>query len=256
MRSWPLRRGIPNRTSAPCCPVGGALVDSARRCGASAAALGQRFAYTSLAAPRFCGGDQPGSPCHNLLHNVFGSLAKQLCIRRLNTGRTEARRRGAVRDGSGAPQQVHLCGSFTRWVETVPMAAMEGSPGVYSVVVHLPPGCAPAAAPRRCDSDAGAACSRAASAAPREGARWGRGAQSEGARARRYHQYKFIVDGEWRHDETQPFMPDPLGNVNNWLFVRRPETQTQQGGCGPVPCCARPGQALLEPRPRQSALRF
>ncbi|KAK9804840.1 hypothetical protein WJX72_008237 [[Myrmecia] bisecta] len=82
-------------------------------------------------------------------------------------------------------QVVHLCGSFTRWVETVPMLPLEGSPGVFSVVVHLPPG---------------------------------------------YHQYKFIVDGEWRHDETQPFMPDPLGNVNNWLFVRRPETQTQ-----PVP---------------------
>jgi hypothetical protein len=41
----------------------------------------------------------------------------------------------------------------------------------------------------------------------------------------RYHQYKFIVDGEWRHDETQPFMPDPLGNVNNWLFVRKPESK-------------------------------
>ncbi|KAK9839636.1 hypothetical protein WJX81_002159 [Elliptochloris bilobata] len=82
-------------------------------------------------------------------------------------------------------QMVHLCGSFTRWVETVPMAAVDGSPGVYSVVVHLPPG---------------------------------------------YHQYKFIVDGEWRHDETQPFMPDPLGNVNNWLFVRRPEAQAQQSG--------------------------
>lgn len=39
----------------------------------------------------------------------------------------------------------------------------------------------------------------------------------------RYHQYKFIVDGSWRHDESQPYMPDPLGNVNNWLFVRRPE---------------------------------
>lgn len=39
----------------------------------------------------------------------------------------------------------------------------------------------------------------------------------------RYHQYKFIVDGKWRHDETAPFMPDPLGNVNNWLFVRRIE---------------------------------
>lgn len=36
-----------------------------------------------------------------------------------------------------------------------------------------------------------------------------------------YHQYKFIVDGKWMHDETAPYMPDPLGNVNNWLFVRK-----------------------------------
>ena len=36
--------------------------------------------------------------------------------------------------------QVHLCGSFTRWVETVPMAAVPGSEGEFSVVVHLPPG--------------------------------------------------------------------------------------------------------------------
>ena len=38
--------------------------------------------------------------------------------------------------------QVHLCGSFTRWVETVQMTSVEGSPGLFSVVVHLPPGCA------------------------------------------------------------------------------------------------------------------
>eukprot|EP00775_Hariotina_reticulata_P003066 gene3066-3346_t len=68
---------------------------------------------------------------------------------------------------------VHLCGSFTRWVETIPMAPVDGTPGVFAVVVHLPPG---------------------------------------------YHQYKFIVDGKWMHDETAPYMPDPLGNVNNWLF--------------------------------------
>ena len=35
---------------------------------------------------------------------------------------------------------MHLCGSFTRWVETVPMLPEEGQPGVFSVVVHLPPG--------------------------------------------------------------------------------------------------------------------
>lgn len=55
---------------------------------------------------------------------------------------------------------------------------------------------------------------------------------------RRYHQYKFIVDGEWRHDELQPYMPDPLGNVNNWLFVRRMDSQQQpqqaSQGSGPT----------------------
>ena len=35
-----------------------------------------------------------------------------------------------------------------------------------------------------------------------------------------YHQYKFIVDGEWRHDENQAFIQDPLGNVNNWCARR------------------------------------
>ena len=39
----------------------------------------------------------------------------------------------------------------------------------------------------------------------------------------RYHQYKFIVDSVWRHDEQAPSMPDPNGNVNNWVFVRNPE---------------------------------
>eukprot|EP00217_Crustomastix_stigmatica_P011778 CAMPEP_0183794200 /NCGR_PEP_ID=MMETSP0803_2-20130417/3695_1 /TAXON_ID=195967 /ORGANISM="Crustomastix stigmata, Strain CCMP3273" /LENGTH=516 /DNA_ID=CAMNT_0026038599 /DNA_START=243 /DNA_END=1794 /DNA_ORIENTATION=+ len=41
-----------------------------------------------------------------------------------------------------------------------------------------------------------------------------------------YHQYKFVVDGEYRHDEAQLLMPDPLGNVNNWLFVKKVDTDT------------------------------
>ena len=71
---------------------------------------------------------------------------------------------------------VHLCGSFTNWLETVPMAPEIVPPNgnqVFSVVCNLPSG---------------------------------------------YHQYKFIVDGEWRHDENQAFIQDPLGNVNNWLL--------------------------------------
>lgn len=70
------------------------------------------------------------------------------------------------------------------------MVPEEGQSGVFSVIVHLPPG---------------------------------------------YHQYKFIVDGEWRHDEAQPFMPDPLGNVNNWLFVRKPESQEEGQGTTHLP---------------------
>ncbi len=43
-----------------------------------------------------------------------------------------------------------------------------------------------------------------------------------------YHQFKFIVDQEWRHDPGMPAMPDPIGNVNNWLFVRKPEDDLAQ----------------------------
>ncbi|CAD7699648.1 unnamed protein product [Ostreobium quekettii] len=95
-------------------------------------------------------------------------------------------------------QQVYLIGSFTRWVETVPMAPADASPGVFAVVVHLPPG---------------------------------------------YHQYKFIVDGEWRHDETAPFMADPIGNVNNWVFVKRPEQLHQ------APPVLVPAQQPMPPPP-------
>lgn len=60
---------------------------------------------------------------------------------------------------------VFLCGSFTRWVETVPMAADPTNPGTFTCTVHLNPG---------------------------------------------YHQFKFIVDQEWRHDPGMPAMPDPI----------------------------------------------
>uniref|UniRef100_A0A7S0JEI5 PX domain-containing protein n=1 Tax=Calcidiscus leptoporus TaxID=127549 RepID=A0A7S0JEI5_9EUKA len=34
-----------------------------------------------------------------------------------------------------------------------------------------------------------------------------------------HHQYKFIVDGQWRHDHTAPTVLDNLGNVNNSITV-------------------------------------
>ncbi|XP_074312252.1 sucrose nonfermenting 4-like protein [Silene latifolia] len=37
-----------------------------------------------------------------------------------------------------------------------------------------------------------------------------------------YHQYKFNVDGEWRHDEHQPFMSGTYGVVNTVLLAREP----------------------------------
>jgi 5'-AMP-activated protein kinase regulatory gamma subunit len=93
---------------------------------------------------------------------------------------------------------VHLCGSFTNWLETVPMAQELNADGsrTFTVVCDLPPG---------------------------------------------YHQYKFIVDGQWRHDESQAFIQDPLGNVNNWLYVK------PSGGQTPPPQNA-PTQAEAVPR--------
>ncbi|KAK7356077.1 hypothetical protein VNO80_15343 [Phaseolus coccineus] len=37
-----------------------------------------------------------------------------------------------------------------------------------------------------------------------------------------YHQYKFNVDGEWRHDEHQPFVYGDCGIVNAFYLVRQP----------------------------------
>lgn len=54
----------------------------------------------------------------------------------------------------GASFQVHLCGSFTRWVETIPMSPLETHPGVFVVVVNLPPGCAARRRRRRRNIDA------------------------------------------------------------------------------------------------------
>ncbi|KAH9602460.1 hypothetical protein KSS87_005257 [Heliosperma pusillum] len=38
-----------------------------------------------------------------------------------------------------------------------------------------------------------------------------------------YHQYKFNVDGEWRHDEHQPFVTGTYGVVNTVFLAREPD---------------------------------
>ncbi|KAL6197494.1 hypothetical protein ACLB2K_033102 [Fragaria x ananassa] len=72
---------------------------------------------------------------------------------------------------------VFVSGSFTRWVELIPMSPMEGCPGVFQVVWNLTPG---------------------------------------------YHQYKFFVDGEWRHIEHQPFVTGKFGTVNSFFLQGEP----------------------------------
>ncbi|PIN07908.1 5'-AMP-activated protein kinase, gamma subunit [Handroanthus impetiginosus] len=39
-----------------------------------------------------------------------------------------------------------------------------------------------------------------------------------------YHQYKFFVDGEWRHDEHQPFVSGNYGVANTIFLPREPDT--------------------------------
>lgn len=77
--------------------------------------------------------------------------------------------------------QVFLCGSFTRWIDTIPMHPLDtsGAPSPqgdtpFVIDINLPLG---------------------------------------------YHQFKFIVDGKWRHDDALPVVQDPLGNLNNWVHV-------------------------------------
>ena len=49
-------------------------------------------------------------------------------------------------------------------------------------------------------------------------------------------QYKFIVDGEWRHDEHQPFVTGSYGIVNTVVLAREPDyiptVLTPQMTCG------------------------
>ena len=44
------------------------------------------------------------------------------------------------------------------------------------------------------------------------------------------HQYKFIIDGQWRHDHIAPTVLDNLGNVNNCITVRRRLRDAWTGG--------------------------
>lgn len=61
-----------------------------------------------------------------------------------------------------------------------------------------------------------------------------------------YHQYKFIVDGEWRHDENQAFIQDPLGNVNNWCEHRPARASNPRAR--PSPAATKPIPQNLPPR--------
>ncbi|KAL9248106.1 hypothetical protein vseg_021465 [Gypsophila vaccaria] len=71
-------------------------------------------------------------------------------------------------------RRVFLSGSFTGWLESIPMSPMEGCPTVFQVICNLTPG---------------------------------------------YHEYKFNVDGEWRHDENQQFVSGAYGVVNRVLLA-------------------------------------
>jgi hypothetical protein len=62
-------------------------------------------------------------------------------------------------------------------------------------------------------------------------------------------QYKFIVDGDWKHDPNQRAMRDENGNVNNVIEVQEyvPENLENISGFDPPPSPAAryAGSALL-----------
>lgn len=45
-----------------------------------------------------------------------------------------------------------------------------------------------------------------------------------------YHQFKFVVDDEWIHDDKQPFVTDSAGNCSNCILVREVEGVSGSGG--------------------------
>lgn len=67
------------------------------------------------------------------------------------------------------------------------------------------------------------------------------------------YQYKFIVDGSWRHDPNLPCMYDDIGNINNVMEVQEyvPENLESLSGFDPPPspparCALRAGACLPE----------
>ena len=80
------------------------------------------------------------------------------------------------------------------------------------------------------------------------------------------YQYKFIVDGQWRHDPNLPSMYDEMGNVNNVMEVQE-YTPEYLGGlsgfdpppspphrCKPADSARRwPASARCRPAPRPCA---
>lgn len=104
------------------------------------------------------------------------------------------------------------------------MIPVDQSPGMFAVLVHLPPGCVVHQRVSGLAKLFEIECCCAGAVMLQSVFCTGTSVHHDhSALLFRYHQYKFIVDGEWRHDETQPSMPDPLGNVNNWLYVRQPD---------------------------------
>lgn len=41
------------------------------------------------------------------------------------------------------------------------------------------------------------------------------------------HQYKFIIDGQWKHDPAAPTVLDALGNINNYTTVKTDRGSTR-----------------------------
>lgn len=55
-------------------------------------------------------------------------------------------------------------------------------------------------------------------------------------------QYKFVVDGEWRHDDRQPSITSNLGTVNTILLTM--ESDYRPAMLGPQVPSAGPGSSM------------
>ncbi|KAL0357320.1 UNVERIFIED_CONTAM: Sucrose nonfermenting 4-like protein [Sesamum calycinum] len=115
-------------------------------------------------------------------------------------------------------RRVLLSGSFTRWQDHIPMSPMEGCPTVFQVIYNLTPGY------HQVQISLFSSFSFTLIALRICLLLWWREDGITYNGSWKVTAVQIFVDGEWRHDEHQPFVSGNYGVVNTIYLPREPDT--------------------------------